>query len=69
LDETGLTGLFAVKLDFAPDSLLSRPKSRDDLAPALPNALLQQLGLKLESKKRQLQTLIIDHIEKMPVGN
>jgi uncharacterized protein (TIGR03435 family) len=69
LDETGLTGVFAVKLDFAPDSLLARPKSRDRLAPALPDALLQQLGLKLESRKRQVETLVIDHIEKAPTAN
>jgi uncharacterized protein (TIGR03435 family) len=69
LDETGLTGVFAVKLDFAPDNLLARPKSRDDLAPALPEALLHQLGLKLETRKRQLETLVIDHIDKLPTAN
>jgi uncharacterized protein (TIGR03435 family) len=69
VDETGLAGVFAVKLDFAPDSLLIRSESRVDLAPALPDALLQQLGLKLESRKRQLQTLVIDQIEKVPTAN
>jgi uncharacterized protein (TIGR03435 family) len=69
VDETGLEGVFAVKLDFAPDSLLARAENRDDLAPPLPEALLQQLGLKLESRKRQLQTLVIDQIEKVPTAN
>lgn len=69
VDETGLDGVFAVKLDFAPDLLLARPNQRDDLAPSLPDALLQQLGLKLESRKRQLQTVVIDQIEKVPTEN
>ena len=69
VDETGLDGVFAVKLDFAPDSLLARPEHRDDLAPSLPDALLQQLGLKLESRRRQIQTVVIDQIEKVPTAN
>jgi uncharacterized protein (TIGR03435 family) len=69
VDETRMDGVFAIKLDFAPNSLLIRPESRGDLAPALPNALLQQLGLKLESKKRQIETLVISQIDKAPTAN
>ena len=69
VDETRLDGVFAVKLDFAPNSLLIRSESRADLAPALPDALLQQLGLKLESTKRQIETLFIAQIEKVPTAN
>ena len=69
VDETGLAGLFAVKLDFAPDGWLIRSKSRGGPAPTLPDALLQQLGLKLETKKRQMQTLVVNQIDKVPTAN
>jgi uncharacterized protein (TIGR03435 family) len=64
VDRTGLKGLFNFKLDFSiprppqPGGLLP-----DDSRPDIFAAVQEQLGLKLESTKSQLDTLIIDHIE------
>ena len=69
VDETRLEGVFAVQLDFVPNNLLVRSEGGGDLAPALPDALLQQLGLKLESRKRQIETLVIAQIDKVPTAN
>jgi uncharacterized protein (TIGR03435 family) len=30
---------------------------------------IEQFGLKLDSRKEQIETLIIDHIEKLPTAN
>jgi uncharacterized protein (TIGR03435 family) len=30
---------------------------------------VEQLGLKLDSRKEEIETLVIDHIEKMPTAN
>ncbi len=41
----------------------------DDSAPSIFTAVQDQLGLKLESKKGPVDTLVIDHIEKTPTEN
>ena len=41
----------------------------DDSAPSIFSAVQDQLGLKLESKKGPVDTLVIDHIEKTPTEN
>ncbi len=73
-DETGLTGVFWIALDFAPESLLSGPGTSAgapavDLAPPLFVAVEEQLGLKLEPRKAPVEFLVIDHIEKAPTEN
>ena len=55
-DETGLTGLYDITLDYA----------RDD--PFGVFLALQQVGLKLEPRKRMLDVLVVDHAE-MPTEN
>jgi uncharacterized protein (TIGR03435 family) len=40
-----------------------------DVMSVLFNALQQQLGVKLESKKANVDLLVIDHAEKMPTEN
>jgi uncharacterized protein (TIGR03435 family) len=67
-DGTGLDGVYAVELDFAPDSL-ARPNKKVDSAPALPDALLQQLGLRLETGKAPAAVLVIDRVDKAPTEN
>jgi uncharacterized protein (TIGR03435 family) len=76
-DETGLTGAYDVKLEWAPDELRGTSSSgtsadqgsmnataADASMPSLRTALQEQLGLKLESKKIPVDTIVIDHIEK-----
>ena len=38
-------------------------------ASTLTRALQEQLGLKLESKKGPIDTIVIDHMEKTPIEN
>ena len=40
-----------------------------DPPPTIFNALLEQLGLKLEAKKGPVELLVIDHVEKRPTEN
>jgi uncharacterized protein (TIGR03435 family) len=67
VNDTGLQGVFAVSLDFAPMKISASPKV--NLAPALPVAIEEQLGLKLEAGKRALPVLVIDSVAKMPTEN
>jgi uncharacterized protein (TIGR03435 family) len=47
----------------------SNTDSPEDLAPALPTALQQQLGLRLESKKIPLPTITVEKADKVPTDN
>ena len=47
----------------------SSADSPEDLAPALPTALQQQLGLRLESKKIPLPTVTVEKADKAPTEN
>ena len=60
VDKTGLTGKYDFRLEFS-----------NQMAPqaALPIALEQQLGLRLEKSKAALDVLVIDHIDKLPTEN
>lgn len=59
LDRTRLTGVFDIKLDFAP---IEGPA--DDPAPSIFAAIQEQLGLKLEATKGPVEVLVIDSAEK-----
>jgi uncharacterized protein (TIGR03435 family) len=61
LDQTGLSGLFEIKLEWSPN--------QDTEGPALATALQEQLGLKLESRKGPVDVLVVDHAEKSPMDN
>jgi uncharacterized protein (TIGR03435 family) len=41
----------------------------EDLAPALPTALQQQLGLRLDAKKIPLETITVEKADKTPTEN
>jgi uncharacterized protein (TIGR03435 family) len=51
-----------------PEPTASTPSDADS-GPTLFSAVQQQLGLNLESKKGQVDILVIDHIEKAPTEN
>jgi uncharacterized protein (TIGR03435 family) len=59
IDKTGLTGTYDFTLQFNLDN-----SSDPDAYPPLTTALQEELGLKLESVKGPLDTLVIDHVEK-----
>jgi uncharacterized protein (TIGR03435 family) len=62
VDKTGLVGEFDVDLSFSPRQLGVTPAADD--APDFFTALQEQLGLKLESSRAQVEVLVIDHIER-----
>jgi uncharacterized protein (TIGR03435 family) len=70
IDKTGLTGKFDIHLE---SEIGAEVRQRADpsgdlfgpsMAPPLPEALQQQLGLRLESTKGPVEFLVIDHIER-----
>jgi uncharacterized protein (TIGR03435 family) len=65
-DATGLTGEYEIQLEWAPDTAVT---TDGDGPPALPAALQEQLGLRLETKKGPLEMLVIDQINRTPIGN
>jgi uncharacterized protein (TIGR03435 family) len=84
VDETGLKGSYDFTLSFTPRSQLSSggdgetARQTPDGALGAPDpdgaisfmeAIRQQLGLKLEMRKRPMPVLVIDHIEEKPTDN
>lgn len=63
LDRTGLTGDFDFEVQFAADD------SHLDEFPTLFTALQDQLGLRLESARGPVETLVIEHAERVPTEN
>jgi uncharacterized protein (TIGR03435 family) len=67
LDKTGLSGSYKMTLDWAADNA---PAGNDAATlPSLFTALQEQLGLKLESTKGSVETLVVDHAERTPSEN
>lgn len=75
VDKTGLTGNYDYTLQWAPDNSASLARasgageagsetaSSNETGPSIFTALQEQLGLKLQSEKRQTDVIVIDHIE------
>lgn len=66
VDKTGITGEFQVQLTFAPDTPTGPTDGATaaDLGPDFFTAIQEQLGLKLESAKGPVESLVIDHVER-----
>jgi uncharacterized protein (TIGR03435 family) len=66
-DRTGLTGRYDLKLDFSQMTAPAAPSAEAAAAPEdypdIFTAIQQQLGLKLESAKGLVETIVIDHME------
>src|ERR1039458_7462719 len=79
VDMTGLNAWYGVNLGWTPEPPeSSRPSASQpgvpppiDVAPGptIFSALESQLGLKLEHRKGPLDVMVIDHAERVPVGN
>lgn len=66
VDGTGLAGHYDFALEFNPKHVDPPPGSAAPLDTEEPNfsdALKTQLGLKLESRKQEVQVLVLDHID------
>jgi uncharacterized protein (TIGR03435 family) len=77
VDQTGLQGRYDIDVTYTPQPFSSEALAQrggtlppgvnvDPNGPSLFNALEEQLGLKLESKKMAVPVVVIDHIE--PLG-
>jgi uncharacterized protein (TIGR03435 family) len=68
IDQTGLTGTFDYKLEFAPEQPVTAGSDAATdfvpVGPLLAEALKSQLGLKMVSQKKQVEVIEIDHLEK-----
>ena len=82
VDASGLDGAFDMTLNFSPAGAVQTAGGRGASAPgdaavaqdpdgavSIFDALDRQLGLKLETQKRAMPVLVIDHIEKKPSDN
>jgi uncharacterized protein (TIGR03435 family) len=82
-DKTGLAGKYDIELEFKPEQGVgvmriagampghdgSSDSSDATPAPSIFNALQEQLGLKLESKKGPVETIVVDQVSKTPTEN
>ena len=71
-DRTGLTGIYDVHLEFVPDPSGTEPNAAAAAAEpgtGIFDAVQSQLGLKLVAAKVPVETLVIDHVEKVPTEN
>jgi uncharacterized protein (TIGR03435 family) len=64
VNETGLTGNFDVSLDWVPDTLAAPNADAPPQGASFLAAIREQLGLKLESTKAPIRTLVVDHVER-----
>jgi len=62
VDQTGISGYYTFNLTWT-DAVQAGPNAAGDSGPSLQAALEDQLGLKLESRKGPVDTIVIDHIE------
>ena len=68
IDKTGVEGSFDLVLQWTPDNHSAAPTNASNessaaTGPSIFTALQEQLGLKLESTKGPVETLVIDHVE------
>ncbi len=68
-DKTGLEGEFSFTLEYEWPGPKPPDADPGDLAPDLLTALQQQLGLRLNKTKQELDVLVIDRAEKTPAEN
>jgi uncharacterized protein (TIGR03435 family) len=67
IDETGLSGMYQVKLQWTRQQLQNAEP--DVPGPSLFTALDEQLGLKLEARKGPVEILVVESAEKIPAEN
>lgn len=68
-DRTGLAGTYDVHLEFTPAPAAPATDGTPEPGADVLEAIQGQLGLKLVPGKVPVETLVIDHAEKIPAGN
>ena len=66
IDQTGLRGMYEVKLEWTLQQLQNADAAP---GPSLFTALNEQLGLRLEARKGPVEILVVDSAEKVPTEN
>jgi uncharacterized protein (TIGR03435 family) len=81
VDRTGLTGYYQITLDIPQEDVQNVARALGMGGPAAAIGTpsdpggssmfqaIEQFGLRLDSRKEQIETLVIDHIEKVPTAN
>ena len=73
VDATGLNGRYDIHLDMAPYAPAATADGQQgipvDTVSVMITALQEQMGLKVESRKDQIDIVVVDHAEKTPVEN
>ena len=66
VDQTGLSGKFDFSLEWSRDTPLRSPAEAepDPSALSFEEALREQLGIKLQSRKAPVKVLVLDHVER-----
>lgn len=64
VDNTGLSGIYNIKLNYTPQFKMSRGPEPDLSEISIFTAMQDQLGLKLEPRTAMIDTLVVDHVEK-----
>jgi len=73
-DKTGLSGAYRVRLEWAAEDKTTKPGKPDKAKPATDSpsiftALKDQMGLRLDRHKVQVEFLVIDHVDRVPLAN
>jgi uncharacterized protein (TIGR03435 family) len=67
VDQTGLTGKYDFAIDFTPylpDPTKNMDGTRPDTTGILKAAMQDELGLKMDARKTDVEVMVIDHVEK-----
>jgi uncharacterized protein (TIGR03435 family) len=81
IDRSGLTGDYQITLDIPQSDLQNVARALGLGGPASATGIptdpggssmfqaIEQYGLRLDSRKEEIETLVIDHIDKLPTAN
>ena len=69
VDFTGLKGVYDLKLDWQEEHPPHDNTGTPPSAPAITEAVEEQLGLRMERRKAPVEILVVDHAEKAPTEN
>jgi len=69
LDQTGLEGRYEIGLEYSRDVNLENAAGADSSDPSLFTVLKEKLGLKLESKKEDIDCVVVDSVTLTPTPN
>ena len=68
VDATGLKGRYDSHIDMSRIAA-ANPNDRMEYESALITSMEEQMGLKIEARKEEVDVLVIDHAEKTPTEN